>query len=439
MTPERQSRRPKRFLNWWSDYRWFLWAAAVGLTFILGLIGFHQHFVGRGHHSFADLVYLSLQLFPLQSGAVHEPVPWELQVARIAAPALAAVGIIGAVTAVIRAFQQEQWKLSRLKDHAVVCGCGRRGSFLAVALAGSDDQEGSVVVIENGDHPEYIESCRQAGVLVLSGDATDPAVLERARIDRATRLVALCGEDAVNARIAVAARAALQRSPNPQLQAHVHVADEELRELLENEPSQSRGEDPPLSSLKVFDLFEVGAKQMLDMEPRFQPSDWDANDRLLVAGLGELGKHLVVEATCRFKTAGRPFPLQTTILDHDAKGKITHLQVANEELAAHWSLNGWEEDLAGPEFDRGDYLSDSEVRSVRAIYVCFDDEPLALTTTLRLKKRFRSIPINVRMTHEKEGLATVLPEPGNVFPFGLTEAACRPEYLLSLGEDPASH
>jgi hypothetical protein len=82
-----------------AEYRWFLWAAAVCLTFILGYVGFHQHYASAGHRSFADLVYLSLQLFPLQSGALPAGVPWELQIARIAAPALAAVGIIGAVTA----------------------------------------------------------------------------------------------------------------------------------------------------------------------------------------------------------------------------------------------------------------------------------------------------------------------------------------------------
>jgi hypothetical protein len=255
LTSGRVRIRRFRLPNWWWDYRWFLWAGGVCLIFILGYIGFRHHFDGRGHHSLADYVYLSVQLFPLQSGAVAEPVPWELQVARIVAPALAAVGIVGAATEVYRALRQQRWKLRRLRDHIVICGCGRRGSLLAVALMNGNRPTGKVIIIENGADPE----------------------------------------------------------------------------------------------------------------------------------------------------------------------------VAHPELASHWSLTPWEDDLTGPEFDRGDYLADVEPESVAAIYVCFDDEHLALTTTLRLKQHFPGTPIKVRMTQRNGGLATLLPE--NVSPFGLMEEACTPGVL----------
>ncbi len=427
----RRANRRADLLDWWSDYSWFLWAGAVLVVFVLGYLGFERHFEETNQErSATDLFYLSLQLFPLGSGDVAGAVPWQLQFARIVAPALALAGLIAAIRALYRAFKQGHWKVQRLSDHVVICGCGRRGSLLAVALR---DMGYSVVAIENGGQPEHIERCREKKVVVLSGDATDAALLRKAHVERADHLIALCGADSVNARIAIAASDALRERPNPDLRAHIHISDEELAEMIKRQGGLfADGDIGPFQSLDLIDVFAVGAKAMLDMHPAFIPRDWNPRDRLLVVGLGELGKHLVLEAAEQWKKSGHRSPLKLTVLDRDAREKLSHLKIANPELADSWSAEGWQHDLAGAGFDERAYLTRRKARRVRAVYVCFDDEHLALTTTFRLQHDFDGVPIKARMPQRDEGLAKLLPEDHDVYPFGLIEAACNPDQLLSL-------
>ncbi len=216
--------------------------------------------------------------------------------------------------------------------------------------------------------------------------------------------------------------------PPPDLRTYVHIADDELTEFLETQSIGRIGDTT--NSVEFFDVFAISANAMLDTEPRFVAADWGADERLLVVGCGEFGKHLVVEAARRFRVDECRSPLQITILDRDADRKINQLTTEHPELNRYWQLEGWSGDLAGPEFDRGAYLDDQFALKVRAISTCFDDEHLALTTCLTLQKRFDGIPIKVRMPQQDEGLATLLLSPANIRPFGLFEAACTPKRLF---------
>ena len=62
-----------------------------------------------------------------------------------------------------------------------------------------------------------IAGCRERGVWVITGDATDPVVLRRlGRVDKARSLIVVAGADAVNVEVAsVAARLARTRSGAP--------------------------------------------------------------------------------------------------------------------------------------------------------------------------------------------------------------------------------
>jgi len=99
--------------------------------FGLGYVGFRDYFIDVGvHMSTSDLVYLSLQLFTLESGSVPQTgASWQLEVARLAAPVASATALVAALAA---AFQQrvEDWRLRRERDHVVVCGLGTRGPGL---------------------------------------------------------------------------------------------------------------------------------------------------------------------------------------------------------------------------------------------------------------------------------------------------------------------
>src|SRR5918992_2595484 len=126
--------RLRRHLNLrslWAEYHWYVLAVLFLLALALGIAGFRRYFDAVGEErSLADVVYLALRLFPLESGDVAPPVPWELNVARFLAPAVALSAALQALAAVFS--EQLQALRARLwRGHVVVCGLGEKGQLVA--------------------------------------------------------------------------------------------------------------------------------------------------------------------------------------------------------------------------------------------------------------------------------------------------------------------
>ena len=97
----------------------------------LGFWGFARHYAALDQsRSPGDLLYLTIQLFVLESGAVEGPVGWQLEVARFLAPAVAAYTAVLALALLF----YERFQLFRLRyarGHVVICGLGQKGLLLA--------------------------------------------------------------------------------------------------------------------------------------------------------------------------------------------------------------------------------------------------------------------------------------------------------------------
>ncbi|MEK7158922.1 MAG: potassium channel family protein [Patescibacteria group bacterium] len=94
-------------------------------------------------------------------------------------------------------------KKYNLKDHIILCGLGRFGYPLAIALLKEKEQ---LIVIENNEDNYYLNALRQRGVSVLVSDATRPEVLIDAGLERAAGLVSIVGDDQVNLAVGLLAR-----------------------------------------------------------------------------------------------------------------------------------------------------------------------------------------------------------------------------------------
>ncbi len=77
--------------RWWCRIRWPVAAAFWLAALALGYVGFARNAADLGRTTPpSTLFYLTLQLFVLESGAVSESLNWELEVARLLAPLVAA-------------------------------------------------------------------------------------------------------------------------------------------------------------------------------------------------------------------------------------------------------------------------------------------------------------------------------------------------------------
>lgn len=108
--------------------------------------------------------------------------------------------VSGQIQQLLRAGRMQK-KLSRLKNHFIVCGSGRMG-YESVRELIAEKKE-FVVVEWDADVVVKLEG---EGIPVIKGDATDDGVLMRAGVERARGLLAALPNDADNVYVVLSAR-----------------------------------------------------------------------------------------------------------------------------------------------------------------------------------------------------------------------------------------
>lgn len=111
-------------------------------------------------------------------------------------------------------------RIRGLKDHYIICGYGRIGSYICRELA---ERPLPFVVVEN--NPEITQTIPEANY--VNGDATDDETLKKAGIESAKCLVAAVASDADNLYITLTAR-----QLNPSLYILSRATDENAEKKL---------------------------------------------------------------------------------------------------------------------------------------------------------------------------------------------------------------
>lgn len=416
--------------------RWILIGMLWIFAFALGYAGFSKHaLAAKSDLTRADVFYLTIQLFVLESGSVVGPKSWELEVARLLAPTVAAYTAIQAL-ALLFVEQFQFLRLRAARQHVIICGLGRRGLLLARSFR---EHGHPVVVIEQDAANEAIKVCRQQGTVVLIGDATNAELLEQAGLQHAHYLIAVCDDDGANAEIAVQAQQLSTRSTGPPLTCLVHLIQPQLCELLHGR-SLDTGNHPTFR-LDFFNTFDLGAKILLEKYPPLSATHAQA-PHILILGFGSLGQSLAIQAArARYCSPEPPAArLQITVVDREADRKVKLVNLRYPCLPQACDLIPCTLDTRWPEFQQADFLRDQAGQvSVTVIYICFDDDALGLTAALTLAAHVRDhdqdIPIIVRTT-TRGGLASLFcydetaRSYGNIHAFPLLEYSCAPDLVL---------
>jgi voltage-gated potassium channel len=113
-------------------------------------------------------------------------------------------------------------KMSRLRNHYIICGAGRVGSHLIRSLKTSDDM---FIVIES--NPQKVASLMDAGVVVLVRDATLEESLREAGVEQAKGLAACLPNDSDNVYVVLTAR-----DLNPNMHIVARAAEEQAEAKL---------------------------------------------------------------------------------------------------------------------------------------------------------------------------------------------------------------
>ena len=197
----------------------------IGLAaLILGYVGFERLNEVRPDtaHDPYDVFYFVLQLFvigaePFQNAG---PYPWQLQVARFAAPLFTLLAVAEAGRLLL-ASEIRRLRARRARGHVLVCGDSQFAHMLADRLFA--DGERVVVVRSKPFGPLEYRWRRYLGVI---GDPTSPEVLRGAGLPRAHTIYACSEDDDRNHAIAnTASRLIHDRRQPPRVYVLVHDSE----------------------------------------------------------------------------------------------------------------------------------------------------------------------------------------------------------------------
>jgi voltage-gated potassium channel Kch len=395
--------------RWLARYEPLLMLAWGAVFLFLGCLGFKTYNECYGPlMPLAHNLYQALQLFMLNSINIEceDCVRLPLQLARFFAPTLT---FYAAIRALLFIFSKQIFalRLSRSRNHIVICGLGRRGFIFAKEfLKGA----GRVVVIEENPVNKYMNQCRERGALVLEGNATDPEILGRARVDRAKCLVAVCGADSTNADIATqTAKLSGRKTGAPT--CFIHIFDPNLCHLL---VEQALSEASGLPRLEFFNIYNLGAQSIVADHPGFGKID-DPHGRpphLLVIGVGRMGQSLIYHAAHAWWTKHRGVgqKMKVTAIDRDAINKAESLRLRFPQLSKSCEILPLKMDIESPEFHKASFLFDAAGACViTGIVISFDDDSKSLSAALTMMQHMRDCPapLIVRMA-EEVGLASLI-------------------------------
>jgi hypothetical protein len=293
----------------------------------------------------------------------------------------------------------------------------------------------SVNVIEIDKNNPYIDQRRLDGARVITGDAQDPRILSRARIHKAQRLICVCQADGVNAEISVRAGAFLRNRSDKPLICLAHLFSPSLSALLKARTMELDKKNS--FSIEFFNIYQTAAWKMLNLMPPF--TDEEAlsgpTPRLMVIGLGKLGENLVAQAAKRWRDhcSNPNRRMRITIVDPEAKRKTSALCLRYPKLNKIARLGVLDMEVESQQFLSARFLEDPDERScLRAIFVCLEDQTLAMTAGLNLAARSqgKELSIIVRMASES-GLASLIGAAdssnsgkSSLIAFGLLDRTC---------------
>ena len=369
---------------------WPLVALLAVAAFVLGYLGFRLRL--GADRSTADLAYLTLQLFTVESGAsAGTSPPLTLEIARFLAPATTAYALGRALVRIFRT-QIEHMRLRMRSGHVVVIGLGWLGLELVARLAGGDRK---VVAVAIDLDDEAVAFVRRSRVPVVVGDARATAVLREARVAKASHVVVLAGDDEMNAEVALAVGALVGVGEGRPVVCLAHIRDPYLCRMLRTDAmSRHRGER---LRLEFFNVAEEAAAIMLEEHAAFLSDDRPVS--IGVVGGNDVAAAVISEAARTRRRHGLS-PIELVLAG--AGDLFSCLTTRFPQLQAGVAVDELPD---GPE--SLDQRSIDRLAGCDAVFVCLDQDTKAIATALDMAERWADAPLVVALG-QWAGMASML-------------------------------
>lgn len=341
------------------------------VAFVLGYVGFAQHLAGQAEvsHRPADILYRSLQLFVLDADPLlaEESLPWQLQVARFAAPAATVFALVETARVLLTS-ELQRLSARNARHHAVVCGDSAMARTLAARLHAAGRR---VIVV--GTPPAAGQVLPRRRLYGVPGDPTNAEVLRAAGVGRADVIYA-CTDDSADNVLTATTASRLRRDRNATMRVYAQIHDPDLCLSLQARRLSLAEHAAP--RLDFFNSNELAARSLfLDAPlPAGRPV------HVLIVGGSPFGRAVLVEAArhWRLRTAER---LRVDLVAEDAR-------TVRRELIDRYPFMADVCDIRVPGAMPDDPPPDRT-------FVCYDDEEHSLKAALTMPALWRGGPGSV--------------------------------------------
>ena len=270
---------------------------------------------------------------------------------------------------------------------------------------------------------------------VITGDATERAILKRANATRAASFVSITGSDRLNIEMAVGLKRLLDSSKKrrrEEMLCAAHVGDSRLRDLLQHS-NLSRGNNQ--MAVRFFSIAHLTARQFFDENHPEGAIRRPARVHLVIFGFNQVAESIALQFAAIAHFAGQP-ALTLTVVDENAKAIET-------EWLARYPQYGQICAVAFLRYDPGDAGSrrmdffqdkggDGEARQI-VVVKGGDSRNIAAALEIQALRPGLDIPLHVHIT-ETEGISSLLEESGpdktGIIPFGSFAKVCTAELVL---------
>lgn len=382
------------------DFKYLIIICVIFCGLLLtGWYGFFLALQGSGQ-SFLDFLYLSLQLFVLQSGAEVPINNYYLQFARFFAPVLTLSVFALAIVLLIE--QIQKFRLKSMKNHSIVCGLGYLGLEIARHYA---KEKKDVIVIEIDPENPNIKAIRDEEIPIIIGDATQKKILEMVRIKEAQDIYLVTGNDSTNAEIAVNCWDIFDKSGKKHLCGHIHFENKDLWQAFATHISASCTPAASQSMLMdFFNLYQIAGFCMLTQHRPFHVEEIRSGSvNILIIGLGRLGENLLVRIVKMWKNAeNEGQKIHVTCVDIDGARKKNAILWKYRDIREWCDLKIISIDLTSQDFLQSEILSENwHLGTYSRAYICVHSSSISATTALRLSNnpRYKRTEIIVRATY----------------------------------------
>jgi len=427
MTSTSHAKRAQKLIYWVSIIVLFLF------SIIAGFLGFQQYFRLHGEEfTWLRSLYRTIQIFTFEGGDLETPIPWLLHIVRFSAPLTAMMAIILAILEIFR----EQWsrlKISRMKDHVVIIGLGTKGKNV---MEESIRNHEKVLVIEDDPLNPHLESIKQAGAELLTGNATNLNVLKKARITKAKTVYLLMGDDSQQVRACLLIYQLIKESRRNKEQALnciMHLLTKDYLNTLRNHNLVQNADDG--LELNMFNVYENSARELFQVHPPDRLGLAAGSNQfvqMIIIGFGHAGEALALQTgiTGHYLNREQVLP-RVVIFDRQADEKVKDFTKRYPSFSDHCVIVAESLEAHSPQMipELVSYLE--EANALNTVVCCFDNKTNNMLLGLQIESlKTAESPLSFELFIRTDDNESFRSSSMSLKPYGLPSKVCSQQAIL---------